>query len=547
MSNREKQSGCTRRDFLKVSSSLIGMRFLGLALPPGAAILSGCTQKRSSEELARRIIVALERRIQTLDPAYQTMALDSFVIANIYDPLTWYNRELEFIPRLALSWETPDDALTWIFKLRPDVKFHDGTEFNADAVKFHFDRIKDPATNSKRQTKVAKLDSVDVIDNLTVRFNMNEPYSVWPVVLRDGFAGVVSPTAVRKYGNEEFTLHAIGTGPYKVLEHEPGGDRVILTKNHDYWDADNYGVEEVEFRAVGEPTTRLILLEQNAIDLTSITFAHTDVAKDTDKIEVINTPYLAVRYIGFNNMKPPFNDPRVRHAANMGVNREEIVKYAFRENADPLLGPLPSQLPAFNKEMKTWDYDPEQAKKLLAEAGYPNGVDVKLWTMDDIGDTNLGVVVADQLRNIGIRIEIIRYDRNVYWTQFDPFITRKGEWFPTKEGVFDMFASGWVGGEHPHSYLDPLFRSNSSSNSSFYKNDDVNNLLLASMSTGNDEKRNEIYQQLQQIIVQDAPWIFCYSSRIIWGVNPRVKNMFVHPAGEYEFHGVQLGGTEGLA
>ncbi len=544
MSNRDTRTNTDRRDFLKVAAGAMGMRLLGVCLPPGALVLSGCTEERSPKEMIKRMIVAIDERVQTLDPAYQTMALDSYVICNIYDTLTWYNRELELVPRLALSWESPDNAYSWIFKLRPGVKFSDGTPCDAEAVKFHFDRIKDPATASQRRSKVLKMKSVEAVDPLTVRFEMTEPYSVWPVVLRDAFSGIVSPTAVRKFGNEAFTLHPTGSGPYMVAEQEQG-ERILLKRNPHYWRADEFSVPEVEFRVVREPTTRLILLEQGAIDLCSITFAHTEVAEKSAKVEIIKAPKLAVRYVGFNNMKPPFSNIRVRQAANMAINRNALVKYGFRDNADPLLGPLPTVMPNFNKNMKTYDFDPKAAKALLVEAGYPNGMDVVLWTKDDVDDTNLGVVVADQLRDIGIRVQILRYDRNVYWEKFDPYQTLDLQWFPEKDGVFDLFAGGWVGGEHPHGYLDPLFRSTSTSNSSFYKNDEVNRLLQESLATVDEAKRNEIYDRLQAIIVQDCPWIFAYSSRMLWGINPRIKNMHVHPAGEYEFQGVTMGGFDG--
>lgn len=517
---------------------------MGVCLPAGATILSGCTRKRTGEELSRRLVVAIDERIQTLDPAYQNMALDSYVICNIYDTLTWFNRELDHIPRLALSWESPDGGVSWIFRLRPGVVFHDGTTCDAEAVRFHFDRIKDPETGSKRRSKLLKMNAVEVIDPLTIRFEMSEPYSVWPVVLRDSFAGVVSPSAVHKYGNKAFTNYAVGSGPYMVAEQEQG-QRILLKRNPNYWSQDEYRIPEVEFRTVREPTTRLILLEQGTIDLCSVTFAHTEVAEESGKVKIQQAPMLGVRYVGFNNMKPPFDDVRVRRACNMALNRAELVKYGFRNNADPLLGPLPTVMPDFNHNMVYWEYNLEQAKTLLAEAGYPDGMNVVLWTKDDVTDTNLGVVVADQLGRIGIRVQIIRYDRNVYWEKFDPYQTLNQEWYPTKDGVFDLYAAGWVGGEHPHGYLDPLFRSTSYSNSSFYKNEEVDRLLDESLMTVDEDRRSQIYKQLQALIVQDAPWIFAYSSRILWGVNPRIENIHVHPAGEYEFQGVKLGGYSG--
>ncbi len=547
MSKGSAKPEFTRRDFLRTAAGAAGLRVLGgLSIPAGLTVLGGCTEKRTPEELARRLVIAVDERIQTLDPAYQNMALDSFVIANIYDTLTWHTRELELIPRLGLSWESPDGALSWIFKLRPDVKFHDGTVCDAEAVKYHFERIKDPKTQSKRRSKLNKMNAVEVIDPLTVRFEMTEPYSVWPIVMRDSFAGIVSPTAVEKYGDQEFTLHPTGSGPYMVAHQDPRG-LVVLRRNPNYWQAEKYAVEEVELRTVLEPTTRLILLEQGAIDLCSITFAHTEVAEKTGKVEILNSPMLQVRYVGFNNMKPPFNDLRVRQAANLAINRDELVKYAFRGNADPLLGPLPTVLPAFNKDMPTYNYDPDKAKALLKEAGYEKGMDVVLWSKDDVTDTNLGVVVADQLRHIGIRVEIVRFDRNVYWDKFDPYQTLDLNWYPTKPGVFDLYAAGWVGGEHPNGYLDPLFRSTSTSNSSFYKNEEVDRVLAQIQTVVDENDRTVLYKKLQEIIVADAPWIFAYSSRVLWGVNPRVKNLQIHPAGEYEFHGVQLAGGGGRA
>lgn len=544
MCEKEAGKNIDRRTFLKAAAGVAGMRVLGVWLPPGAAILSGCTKKRSADQLATRMIIAIDERVRTLDPAFQTMALDSFIISNIYDTLTWFNRDLKLVPRLALSWESPDEARSWIFKLRPNVVFHDGTPCDAAAVKFHFDRIKDPATESKRSSKVSKIDHIEVVDPVTVRFVMNQPDAMWPVVARDSFGGIVSPTAAKKVPPKEFTDAPVGSGPYMVAEQEQG-ERIVLKRNPHYWDAENFRVEEVEFRTVREPTTRLILLEQERIDLCNVTFAHTEVAKKSENIEIIQTPKLAVRYVGFNNMKPPFNNPLVRRAANMAINRADLVKFGFRGNADPLLGPLPTVMPNFNKKMATYNYDPDRAKALLKEAGYENGMDVVLWTKDDVDDTNLGVVVADQLRRVGIRVEILRFDRNVYWEKFDPYQTLNLQWYPEKEGVFDLFAAGWVGGEHPTGYLDPLFRSTSLSNTAFYKSEKVDQLLLDSLKTLDDNLRSKIYDELQETIVQDAPWIFCYSTRTMWGINPRIKNIHQHPAGEYEFGGVELGGGDG--
>src|SRR5690606_17264696 len=137
---------------------------------------------------------------------------------------------------------------------------------------------------------------VEVIDPLTVRFEMVEPFSVWPVVLRDSFGGIVSPTAVKKTGDKAFTNAPVGTGRFMVVEQDQG-ERLILKKNPNHWEADKITVDEIEFRTVREPTTRLILLEQGTIDMCSVTFAHTEVAEESGKVKISQAPMLAVRYV----------------------------------------------------------------------------------------------------------------------------------------------------------------------------------------------------------------------------------------------------------
>lgn len=198
---------------------------------------------------------------------------------------------------------------------------------------------------------------------------MNLSFSVWPVIIRDAFAGIVSPTQVKKTGNTDFSMHPIGSGPYKVKEWD-GGERLVLEKNPFHWDADKYHVEEVEFRYVAEPTTRLILAEQQSIDVCDLTYSHVEVAEKSGDIKVMQTPQLAVRYVGLNFQKPPFNNPLLRKAVNYALNKEELVKYAFRGNADPLFGPLPTVMPACDKSLPRYDYDPDKAKSLIKEAGF---------------------------------------------------------------------------------------------------------------------------------------------------------------------------------
>lgn len=413
--------------------------------------------------------------------------------------------------------------------------------------------------------------NIEVVDDHTVRFHMVKPFSLWPVRVRDGFAAIVSPAAVKASNEDredeyrrllESDPHAVkpepngyqysrkpsGTGPYMFVEQEP--DQYLrLRRNPEYWDADKFHVDDVEFRPVREPTTRLILLEQGGVDVADLLYSHVEVAERDKHIKVERAPFLCFSYIVLNCMKPPLSDIRVRHAANHAVDKNAIVRYGFRGNADPAYGILPPSLPGADYEelKKVYPYDLDKARWLMKQAGYEKGVDLEMWSKDDAADTGLGVVLADQLANIGFRINIKRFDRNIYWGKFDPYQTIEGKWFPTKEGVFDMAVSRWVGGEHPFGYLEPLYRSTSSSNMCFYRNLNVDTTLDDCLKISDEAEQVKMYEKIQRQIVDDAPCIFTYHPRSHWGLSLRVEGLHIHPAGEYEFQGVTLGGVEGLA
>ncbi len=249
---------------------------------------------------------------------------------------------------------------------------------------------------------------------------------------------------------------------------------------------------------------------------------------------------LSIRYVGFNTQKPPFSDKRVRQAANYAVNKEEIVKYVFFGVGKPAIGPIPEVLPAFNGDVKRYEYNPEKAKALLAEAGYPNGFDADFWTYEVGMYRNLADNVVETLRKIGIKSNVKIFDNAVYWDKFDEFLTPTGERYPTKKGVFDIYVGGWVGGETAHGFLEPLFKADSNSNSTFYNNPEVNRLLTEFKTKESPAERDEIYKEIQAIIVEDAPWIFAFHGQINTGVRKHVKGFKVNPSALYFFEDVTL-------
>jgi ABC-type transport system substrate-binding protein len=305
----------SRRRFLHTgAAAAAGVLSRGAIAGAAASLFSGCTERRPVEELAKRLTYALIRDIKTLDPCYMEMAVDSYIICNIHETLTWYDRDLQIQPRLATSWEAADDGRTWTFHLRKGVKFHDGNDFNAEAVKFHFERVKNPKNASTRQSRVEFMTGVDAVDEHTVRFRMSKPFSVWPDVIRGAFAAIISPAAARDLKDQkDYTRHPIGTGPYKFVKYVPNR-YLLVERNENYWNRAAIHIPEVLFKPIKENTTRLILLEQRNLDIADVFFTHVDLAREGGRFEVQSVPELRVRYIGFNTQKPPFDDPRVRRA-----------------------------------------------------------------------------------------------------------------------------------------------------------------------------------------------------------------------------------------
>jgi peptide/nickel transport system substrate-binding protein len=508
------------------------------------AILSGCLERRTPEELEQSIIYGYESDVYTFDPTRQRMMKESAVMAQVLEGLVRWNNEIETEPCLALRWESTEDCRLWTFWLRENVLFHDGTPFTADAVVAHFQRTLDEKNAATRRHLILHIESIEAPEPHKVVFRLNSPDCTFAQLSASTFAVIPSPAAVADL-SKPFGQNPIGTGPYKFVEWIPDV-AIRLEKFQQHWRADQYHVERLEFRPLRENTTRFILLEQGSIDMADIYFAQVNVARESTRINLQTTPQLAVRYIGFNNQKPPFSDIRVRQAANYAVNREEMIKYQFFGVGMPAQGPLPPALPNYNADIQTYSYDPEKARRLLVEAGYPNGVDVNFWTTEQGEYRVAAEAVSEYLRKVGIRVNMRIIDNAAYWRKFDEYVNPKGERHPTREGVFDMYVGGWVGGESEFDYLKPLFLSTSSSNTSFYSNKQLDAMLASFQATPDPLERRRMMLEMQSIISADAPWIFAYYSQVSVGYNPRIEGFKINPSGRYFFHGVHALAGGGL-
>jgi peptide/nickel transport system substrate-binding protein len=266
------------------------------------------------------------------------------------------------------------------------------------------------------------------------------------------------------------------------------------------------------------------------------------VARKIDSIELQTVPQLSIRYIGFNVNEPPFDNPLVRRAANHAINKEEMVKYVLMGAGSPARGPFPEVVGGFNPDMRQYEYDPELARKLMAEAGFPDGVDVQLWTYEIGSYRDVAEAVIGDLERVGIRVRLQIFDNASYWDKIDEFRDKPDQTkYRRPAGIepYNMYMGGWVGGEAAHGYLRPLFLTGSTSNSSWYSNPEVDRLIAEYPLKVTQEEREAVYREIQAIIMEDAPWIFAYYGENIEGHGDRVEGYRVNPSNMYFFEGVR--------
>src|SRR5205807_1306256 len=317
--------------------------------------------------------VALGTTLSQIDPAKTTIGDEYVYVHLVFNGLSRIDPDMSVKPDLAESWTASDDLKTWTFKLRQGVKFHHGRVLDSEDVVATVKRILDPATGSRARTNLTMVESVEAVDPLTVRFKLNESYA--------GFADVFADRQMRIVPKDklaELSTQPIGTGPFVFKSWSPG-DRLELTKNPDYFEKGMPKLDGVTLRIIPESAARIAALESGAIDIVwSMPYESVDKFKNhpTVRADGISTP--TWDGVILNNDRPPFNDVRVRKALALTIDKAAIVELALFGQGEPTFSPIPPSHPYFNKSLPMPAPDIAQAKKLLAEAGYPNGFDVPM-------------------------------------------------------------------------------------------------------------------------------------------------------------------------
>ena len=481
-----------------------------------------------------------------LDPALEEDGESFKVCDNIYDTLIQYkDGSTDLEPGLAKSWESSEDGLVWTFHLRKGVTFHDGTPFNAEAVLFSLNRQHDKTHPFHDvggsyvywvATGLAEIvDKITAVDEFTVQIRLKTAYSPFIYTIAITSFSIVSPTAVKKSG-DEYSNNPVGTGPFKFVQWDRG-DKIVLVANENYWGG-RPKLDRVIFRSIPDNAVRLIELQRGGLH--AMEFPNPDdlqQIQDDETLELLSQPGTNIGYLALNMDKPPLDNLKVRLAINHAINKAEIIKHLYQGLGIPAKNPIPPTMWSYDDTIEDFDYNPKLAKKLLAEAGYPNGFETTLWALPVprpyIPDGRaLAEVLQSELRNIGIQTKIVTYDWGTYLEK-------------TKNGEHDMAMLGWSAdlGDPDNFFYFLLSKSSAekpAGNIAFYRSDAMQNVLEQARSISGKDKRISLYKQAQQIFHKDVPWVPLAHAKQILVVNKKVKNLKLHPLNWKYFRNISL-------
>ncbi len=474
----------------------------------------------------------------SLDPAHSTDTTSGTVTALVFDGLVDLDpRTLEVVPAVAESWEVSNDNLVYTFHLRRGVKFHNGREVKADDFRYTFERTLNPDIASERtwvlepikgldefrDGKAKGIEGVEVLDDYMLRLTLSEPSAVLLEQISMDAANVVPREVAEKWG-DDFVDHLVGCGPYKFVRWKRYSV-VVLEAFDDYYGG-RPKIDRIEFKVI--PYTDIALLKYGEGELDVLDQLPTGRVRETQRKhpnEFKVWPILGTYYISINNEKPPFrNNLKLRRALNHAVNKEAICGAIMEGVPIPAKGILPPGLPGYNPNLQGYSYDPELAKRLLAEAGFPGGegLEFELWYNTDQGHQRICAQVQNDLRAVGIEIKLKNLDWGTYLEA-----CRNGE--PL------LMRSAWIADvPDPENYLHVLLHSEKIGvdNYARYSSKEFDRLVEKARFTADKSERIALYQQAEKMAVDDAVWIFIYYYRDVMMVKPHVKGTVLPVQGD---------------
>ena len=479
-----------------------------------------------------------------LDPALENDGESFKVCDNIFETLVTYEAQSTgIVPLLARSWDISSDLLTWTFHLRTDVRFHDGTPFDSNAILFSLKRQFDKEHPHHKVQGVYKywkdmgmddvIDSMHTEDDSTFVIKLIEPNATFLATLGMNFCAAVSPTAVAKFGSD-FFKNPVGTGPFKFVEWRKD-ERIVLERNEKYWGKLTQ-IKRLIFRPIQDASVRFLELETGSIHgIDNVNPEFIRKINADANLNLLTQTGMNVGYLAMNMDLPPFNNKLVRLAINHAINKQAIVDNFYSGLAIPAKNPFPPLLWGYNDDVKPYNYNPARAKELLVQAGFPEGFETELWAMPTPRPympqpEKIAVAIKANLDAIGVKTRIIRWEWGTYLSK-------------VANGEHPMYLLGWTGDNgDPDNFLYVLLDKTAAvkpaQNVAFYRNNELHELLNAARRSNDISERSYFYKKAQEIVHDDVPWVPLVHATQTAAFRSNVQGFKLHPTGSKWFHQV---------
>ncbi|GGE27440.1 glutathione ABC transporter substrate-binding protein [Pullulanibacillus camelliae] len=508
-----------------------------------ALVLTACSTTRSSSDSGgaassdkkdKDINIAVNQDFTTLDPHNVSDTLSISATHAIYEGLVGFDKDMKIQPVLATDYKISDDGLTYTFHLRKNVKFQDGSSFNAEAVKANFDRIQSSKDALIASHYLQYLKSVKIVDDHTIQLILNQPFSA--MLNKLTMVEMISPKALKDQG-DKIGMHPVGTGPFEFVKWNQG-ESLILKKNPNYWDKGYPKVDQITYKSVPENGSRVDMLKTGEADfIYPLPEQSVQALKTQNDITVDQTTSNIVRYVTLNTNKKPFNDKKVRQAMNYALDKNayiKVVKSGFGSELDSTMAPSTQ----FYSKQKVYNYDLSKAKELMKEAGYAKGFTAEIWGDTDSATMKGMQFIQQQMARINIKLKIKAMEQG---TLSDAINTPKS---PDDAKVQMWYvswspSSGDADGATRGLFSSAAFPPNGS-NTAYYKNGEVDKLIDKANQTTDVEKQKSMYATIQKDIYNDAPWLFLGVDTNLSAHVNKLKGVYVLPDGSIQVKEAEL-------
>lgn len=478
------------------------------------------TGKEETSSASKDFTFVMGTEPTTMDVHMCTDAATSRILLQVHETLyKWDETSENVIPWLVESAEEAEDGLSWTFKLKEGIKFHDGTDFNAEAVKYNFDRLVAPETGSSKASALAGVESVEAVDEYTVKINLEGRNLIFEQTLTNYSTAIMSPTACETYGLDDYTNHPSGTGPLKMESWEPGVE-MVLVKNEEYW-GEEPTTEKLVVKAVAEDSSRVMMAKTGDTDIAwGISPSLVSSLEGDENVVVETATGYRTIYIAINQSYGPLADPRVRAAICYAINKEEIVNNILCGVGGTYPSGFESSAVANSaKDLDPYEQDLEKARKLLAEAGYPDGFDIKLNTPEGryAMDRQIAEAVQYMLAEVGINAQI----EVLEWGTYQSVMKEK------KDTQLFLLGKGSSTGDVE---FDFLMHALSTGGQNYYciNNAEVDDILNNLSSATTKEERADMLYKAQKLLNDEYDYATLYYENQIVATRADVNGLVIY-------------------